>query len=93
MRIMSRTQAADQAAPSPTTPAHGVKTPVAARLVGATYWRLVTAMRGGKITPLPAKDSSGDFIWTEADLERARQALAIDLRRTRSGQRGKAVAS
>ena len=32
----------------------------------------------------PAKDSSGDYQWTDADLERARQALAMRSQRTNS---------
>lgn len=51
---------------------------------GATYHRLVAALRSGKIAP-PEKDASGDFTWSQADVERARQALATDLRRKRSG--------
>jgi len=51
---------------------------------GCTYWRLVSAMRGGKITPLPARDCSGDFIWSDEDLERARAALQTDLRRKKA---------
>lgn len=52
------------------------KTPVAARESGITYHRLISLMRYGKLTP-PARDSSGDFIWTDADMERIRQALAL----------------
>ena len=53
-----------------------LKTPAAARALGVTYWRLVSAIRCGRLAP-PAKDSSGDFVWTEEDLERARAALAV----------------
>jgi hypothetical protein len=45
-----------------------------------SYHRLASLLRNDKIPP-PAKDISGDYIWTEADIERARQALATDLRR------------
>jgi hypothetical protein len=51
------------------------KTPVAARELGVSYWRLVNLLRSGKLTP-PGRDSSGDFIWDDADIERARAALA-----------------
>jgi len=51
------------------------KTPVAARELGITYWRLISLLRCGKIDP-PTKDTSGDFIWTDADMRRARQAIA-----------------
>jgi hypothetical protein len=50
------------------------KTPVAARELGTTYHRLIGLLRFGKIDP-PARDTSGDYVWTDADLERARQAL------------------
>jgi hypothetical protein len=50
---------------------------------GVTYYKLISALRSGKISPPPAKDCSGDFAWTEADVERARQALARDLRKER----------
>jgi hypothetical protein len=33
-------------------------------------------MRYGKLEP-PQRDTSGDFIWTDADLERARKALSL----------------
>jgi hypothetical protein len=51
------------------------KTPEAARQLGTSYTRLVGLLRYGKI-PQPAKDSSGDFLWTEADLDRAREVMA-----------------
>jgi hypothetical protein len=59
---------------------HLLKTPEAARALGATYWKLVSLLRSSKFTP-PQKDSSGDYVWDASDLERARAALAIDLRR------------
>jgi hypothetical protein len=60
------------------------KTPVAARELGVAYWRLIGLLRYGKIDP-PARDSSGDYIWTDEDLSRARRAF--------DRQRRKAVAS
>ena len=57
------------------------KTPVAARELGITYHRLIGLIRFGKLDPVPARDSSGDYIWSDTDLERARRALAVDLRR------------
>jgi len=48
---------------------------------GCTYWKLVSALRSGKIVPLPARDCSGDFIWSDEDIERVRVALRTDLRR------------
>jgi hypothetical protein len=56
------------------------KTPIAVRELATTYHRLIGLIRFGKITP-PARDSSGDYLWTNADLERAREALKIDHRR------------
>jgi hypothetical protein len=43
--------------------------------LGISYYELFELLRGQHLTP-PAKDSSGDYIWTEEDLERARLALA-----------------
>jgi hypothetical protein len=51
------------------------KSPVAARELGISYHQLVGLTRYGKITP-PARDSSGDFLWSDQDLEHARAALA-----------------
>jgi hypothetical protein len=51
------------------------KTTAAAQELGVPYWRLVGLMRYGKITP-PGRDTSGDFVWTDADMARARAALA-----------------
>jgi hypothetical protein len=53
----------------------GVKTPIAADQVPASYTQLMNLIRCRKIKA-PAKDSSGDYIWTEADIEAARLALA-----------------
>jgi hypothetical protein len=50
------------------------KTPAAARELGTTYHRLIGLLRFGKITP-PGRDSSGDYVWSQRDLERARRAL------------------
>jgi hypothetical protein len=56
-------------------PADYYKTPVAAQKLGITYHRLIGLLRHRKIDP-PARDSSGDYIWATADLNRARRALA-----------------
>jgi hypothetical protein len=52
-----------------------LKTPEAACALGVTYHRLIGLVRFRKIIPLPEKDSSGDYLWSQADLGRARQAL------------------
>jgi hypothetical protein len=54
---------------------HFLKTPEASRALGVTYHRLVGLLRFRKIDPLPEKDSSGDYVWTRDDLDRARRAL------------------
>ena len=54
---------------------HGIKTPVAARVLEVPYHRLISLLRDAKINP-PPKDSSGDYVWGEQDLAAARQALA-----------------
>ncbi len=50
------------------------KTPAAARELGITCLRLYYLLRIGRISA-PAKDTSGDYFWTNADLARARKAL------------------
>jgi hypothetical protein len=52
-----------------------LKTPQAARTLGVSYHRLMGLVRFNRISPLPAKDISGDYLWSPADLERAREAL------------------
>jgi hypothetical protein len=51
------------------------KTPAAADELGVPYTTLMSLLRYRKIKP-PSKDSSGDFQWTDADIKRAREALA-----------------
>jgi hypothetical protein len=53
---------------------HFFKTPAAADLLGIGYWRLIGLLRSKRLAP-PQKDSSGDYIWTLEDIERARQVL------------------
>jgi hypothetical protein len=52
-----------------------MKTPIAAKQLGVPVHRLATLIRFEKITP-PSKDSSGDYVWTAEDIERARAAMA-----------------
>jgi hypothetical protein len=56
------------------------KTPVAVRELNTTYHRLIGLVRFNKITP-PGRDSSGDYLWSDADLAAAREALKVDHRR------------
>ena len=51
-----------------------LKTPIAAKTLGVAETQLYSLLRKGKIPP-PAKDSSGDYCWTPADLDAARQAM------------------
>jgi hypothetical protein len=51
------------------------KTPVAAKELGVPYYVLMGLIRYEKI-PIPARDSSLDFIWNDADMARAREALS-----------------
>jgi hypothetical protein len=57
------------------------KTPVAARMIGATLPQLRAAITNGKLAPPERRDESGHFLWDTEDLERARAALAVDRRR------------
>jgi hypothetical protein len=63
-----------------------MKTPVAARHLGVTYHRLIGLIRFSKIDP-PQRDSSGDYVWSPADLKRAREALAARRRPRPKGVR------
>jgi hypothetical protein len=66
-----------------------LKTPMAARQLGIGYTALMNLIRFDHVAP-PEKDSSGDYVWTEGDLERVRQALA---RRKKRGRRRERIAS
>jgi hypothetical protein len=57
------------------------KTPEVALLLGVSYPRITAALRDGRLNPLPERDSSGHFSWTESDIERLKTALATDRRR------------
>lgn len=59
-----------------------LKTRSAALAIGATVAQLRGAISNGKLDP-PEKDASGDYLWTDEDLDRARAALAVDRRRKR----------
>jgi DNA-binding transcriptional MerR regulator len=54
---------------------HIIKSRDAASQLGVRYHRLYHLLMCGYI-PHPTKDSSGHYVWTEADLARARAALA-----------------
>jgi hypothetical protein len=57
-----------------------LKSRQAAARLKISYYRLISLLRSEKL-PAPQKDASGDYIWTERDLENARRALDIDRRR------------
>jgi hypothetical protein len=59
---------------------HFRKTPAAAQELGINYASLIGLLRYGKLEP-PAKDTSGDYVWTDADLARARRAMAAHQRK------------
>jgi hypothetical protein len=52
----------------------------AARTLGISYAKLWSLIRTDRLSA-PPKNSSGDYLWQPADLERARVALQIDRRR------------
>jgi hypothetical protein len=51
-----------------------LKTAAVSRELGTTYHRLFGLIRYGKLPP-PARDSSGDYVWTRREVERARRML------------------
>lgn len=58
-----------------------LKTPKAAEALGVSYHRVINLVRFKKIDPLPQRDSSGDLLWTDADLDRARMVLGVHKQR------------
>jgi hypothetical protein len=56
------------------------KTPVACRILGVPYDTVMNAIRRGRLEP-PQKDSSNDYIWTQEDIDRAREFLKSRKRR------------
>jgi hypothetical protein len=62
------------------------KTTIAARELGVSYDTLFSMIRRRHIQP-PEKDSSGNYWWTDADLDAVRQHLETrDRRRAGSAQ-------
>ena len=59
------------------------KTPVAAERAGTNYHHLMSLIRCKRIRT-PAKDSSGDYVWTQQDIEAAREV--IEQRNSRKSQ-------
>jgi hypothetical protein len=68
------------------------KTTAVCRLLGRTYHEVIGLVRFDKI-PAPSKDTSGDYVWTLADIDRARQALAGGRRRVARQEETAAVAT
>jgi hypothetical protein len=81
MHPRSTADAKGAAAIAPTQYRFPVKTPIAARVLRVTYYRLIALINRNTLDPPPEKDTSGDYLWTEADIERARFELSIDRRR------------
>jgi hypothetical protein len=53
------------------------RTLAAAKQLGGSYHQLIYLIRFGQMQA-PERDSSGDFIWARADIERARRALGAE---------------
>lgn len=51
------------------------KSRFAAKELGISYHQLFALLRYDRMTP-PQKDTSGDYVWTDDDLDAARRALA-----------------
>jgi hypothetical protein len=58
----------------------GLKTPQVAKLLGRSSWWLSSLLRSGKLNPPAERDSSGHYLWSPADIDAARVAMAIDRR-------------
>jgi DNA-binding transcriptional MerR regulator len=56
----------------------------AAQIVGIPTSHLYSLLRAGRLAP-PMRDDSGDYLWSERDIEAARQALRMP-RRQRARQ-------
>jgi hypothetical protein len=71
-----------------------VKTRDVAGRLGRDAKFLDSLLRSGRM-PLPAKDSSGQFVWSEEDIANAIAAMKVDRRRKghRGDKAGKAVAA
>jgi hypothetical protein len=52
-----------------------LKTPAMCRQEKIGYYVVAGMLRSGRIDP-SQKDSSGDYVWTAADIDRLRKALA-----------------
>jgi hypothetical protein len=50
------------------------KSPQAAKQVPCSYYNLMDMIRDGRLDPPPERDTSGHYIWTPKDIERARAA-------------------
>ncbi len=61
--------------------AHAMKTRQVTTLLRTNYLALAYLIRRGTIPP-PTKDASGDYVWGQDDIERARAALR-DIRERR----------
>jgi hypothetical protein len=51
-----------------------LKSRAVADSLGVSYYRLFELLRSKRLAP-PRKDSSGDYVWTQDDVQRARLAL------------------
>lgn len=57
------------------------RTGAAAKHLGVPISRLHGLIRHRRMVPPPSKDSADDYVWTDADLARARAAMRVDRRR------------
>jgi hypothetical protein len=57
-----------------------LKSRVVADALGISYYNLFELIRSKHLTA-PAKDSSGDYVWTPDDIERAREVLIARAKR------------
>lgn len=55
------------------------KTTCVARQLGISYWRLLGFIRSGRLAP-PPKDTSGDYVWSRAQIQAVRRLIDADAR-------------
>lgn len=59
-------------------------------LLEISYWTLIGLLRA-RLIPVPKKDRSGDYVWSQDDFERVQQALRQKRKRRQKSKRPSAL--